>query len=33
MAWVKKEELPNIIVDFKKHVYAKILLELKKIIC
>ena len=31
--WVKKEELPNIIVDFKKHVYAKILLELKKIIC
>ena len=30
--WIQKEELPNIIVDFKKHVYAKILLELKKII-
>ena len=30
--WVQKEELPNIIVNFKKHVYVKILLELKKII-
>ncbi len=30
--WIEKEELPNLIVDFKKDVYKKILLELKKII-
>jgi len=30
--WVEKEKLPSLIVDFKKHVYEKILLELKKII-
>ena len=30
--WVEMDELPKIIVDFKKKVYEKILLELKKII-
>ena len=30
--WIEKEELPNLIVDFKKDVYKKILLGLKKII-
>ena len=30
--WVEKEKLPSLIVNFKKHVYEKILLELKKII-
>ncbi len=30
--WVQKEKLPKIIVDFKKHVYEKLLIELKKII-
>ena len=30
--WVQKEKLPNIIVDFKKHVYERLLIELKKII-
>ena len=30
--WIEKEELPNLIVNFKKDVYKKILLELKKII-
>ncbi len=30
--WIQKEELPNIIVDFKKNEYAKILLDLKIII-
>tara|TARA_B100000700_G_C14624261_1_gene659690 strand:- start:52 stop:522 length:471 start_codon:yes stop_codon:yes gene_type:complete len=30
--WVEKEKLPNLIVDFKKEVYEKILIELKKII-
>jgi putative (di)nucleoside polyphosphate hydrolase len=31
--WVEMNELPKIIVDFKKDVYEKILLELKKFIC
>tara|TARA_X000001036_G_scaffold377467_1_gene367290 strand:+ start:157 stop:627 length:471 start_codon:yes stop_codon:yes gene_type:complete len=30
--WIEKEELPNLIVNFKKDIYKKILLELKKII-
>ena len=30
--WVQKEKLPKIIVDFKKHVYERLLIELKKII-
>ena len=30
--WVEMDELPKIIVNFKKKVYEKILLELKKII-
>ena len=30
--WVEMDELPNIIVDFKKDVYEKLLLELKKFI-
>ena len=30
--WVKMDELPKIIVDFKKDVYEKLLLELKKFI-
>ena len=30
--WVKMNDLPKIIVDFKKDVYEKLLLELKKII-
>jgi len=30
--WVEMDELPKIIVEFKKKVYEKILLELKKII-
>ena len=30
--WVEMDELPNIIVDFKKDIYEKLLLELKKII-
>ena len=31
--WVEMDELPKIIVDFKKDVYEKLLLELKKFIC
>ena len=30
--WVKMDELPKIIVDFKKEVYEKLLVKLKKII-
>ena len=30
--WVERDELPKIIVDFKKDVYEKLLLELKKFI-
>ncbi len=30
--WIEIEELPNVIVDFKKNVYEKILFELKKTI-
>ena len=30
--WVEMDELPKIIVDFKKDIYEKLLLELKKII-
>ena len=30
--WVKMDELPKVIVDFKKNVYEKILIELKKFI-
>ena len=30
--WVEMDELPKIIVDFKKNVYEKLLLELKKFI-
>jgi len=30
--WIEKEKLPSLIVDFKKDVYKKILLELNKII-
>ncbi len=30
--WIEMNELPNIIVDFKKDVYKKILVELKKFI-
>tara|TARA_B100000965_G_scaffold404724_1_gene436360 strand:+ start:1203 stop:1673 length:471 start_codon:yes stop_codon:yes gene_type:complete len=30
--WIEMNELPKVIVDFKKDVYEKILLELKKII-
>jgi putative (di)nucleoside polyphosphate hydrolase len=30
--WVQKEKLPKIVVDFKKHVYERLLIELKKII-
>ncbi len=29
--WIDMKELPNVIVDFKKHIYIEILLELKKI--
>ncbi len=28
--WIDAEDLPNVIVDFKKHIYEKILEELKK---
>ena len=28
--WVEMNELPNVIVDFKKNVYEKLLIELKK---
>ena len=27
--WIEMDELPNVIVDFKKNIYKKILLELK----
>ena len=30
--WIKMDELPKVIVDFKKDVYEKILIELKKFI-
>ena len=30
--WVEMNELPKLIVDFKKNIYEKLLLELKKII-
>ena len=30
--WIKMEELPKVIVDFKKDVYIKLLIELKKFI-
>ena len=30
--WVERDDLPKIIVDFKKNVYKKLLLELKKFI-
>ena len=30
--WIKMDELPKLIVDFKKDVYEKILIELKKFI-
>jgi len=30
--WIKMDELPKIIVDFKKNVYEKLLIELKKFI-
>ena len=30
--WVERDELPKIIVDFKKDVYEKLLIELKKFI-
>ena len=30
--WIKMEELPKVIVDFKKDVYMKLLIELKKFI-
>ena len=30
--WIDAEELPNVIVEFKKHIYVKLLSELKKII-
>ena len=30
--WIKIEELPEVIVDFKKNVYKKLLIELKKFI-
>ena len=30
--WVEMDELPKIIVDFKKDIYEKLLIELKKII-
>ena len=30
--WIEIDELPNVIVDFKKNVYEKILFELKKTI-
>ena len=30
--WVKIDSLPNIIVDFKKNVYEKLLVEIKKFI-
>ena len=29
--WLNIEDLPDVIVDFKKHVYEKLLIELKKI--
>ena len=29
--WIDFQELPNVIVDFKKHIYEKILIELKKL--
>ncbi len=30
--WISKEDLPDVIVDFKKNVYEKLLIELKKFI-
>ena len=30
--WIKIDELPKVIVDFKKNVYEKLLIELKKFI-
>ena len=30
--WINKEDLPDVIVDFKKNVYEKLLIELKKFI-
>jgi putative (di)nucleoside polyphosphate hydrolase len=30
--WLNIDELPNVIVDFKKHIYQKLKLELKKFI-
>ena len=30
--WIKMDELPKVIVDFKKNVYEKLLVELKKFI-
>tara|TARA_B100001093_G_C26697379_1_gene957498 strand:- start:517 stop:987 length:471 start_codon:yes stop_codon:yes gene_type:complete len=30
--WIKFEDLPTVIVDFKKHIYEEIVRELKKII-
>ena len=30
--WIKMDELPKVIVDFKKNVYEKLLIELKKFI-
>ena len=30
--WIKMDELPKVIVDFKKNVYVKLLIELKKFI-
>ena len=29
--WLKIDDLPDVIVDFKKHVYEKLLIELKRI--
>ena len=29
--WINCNELPNVIVDFKKHIYEKLLIELNKI--
>ena len=30
--WLDANELPNVVVDFKKHIYEKLLIETKKII-
>ena len=30
--WIEMDKLPNVIVDFKKNVYERILLELKKLL-